>query len=37
VERQKLVNPGQKKQISIRIVVVSNGSDVEIRQLREGR
>ena len=37
VERQKLANPGQQKQISIRIVVVSNGSDVEIRQLREGR
>ena len=36
VEKQKLVNPGQKKQISIRIVVVSNGSDVEIHQLREG-
>jgi hypothetical protein len=39
VESQKLANPGQQKQvsISIRIVVVSNGSDVEIRQLREGR
>ena len=37
VERQKMANPGQQKQISIRIVVVSNGSDVEIRQLREGR
>ena len=37
VESQKLANPGQQKQVSIRIVVVSNGSDVEIRQLREGR
>ena len=37
VERQTLANPGQQKQISIRIVVVSNGSDVEIHQLREGR
>jgi hypothetical protein len=37
VERQKLTNPGQQQQISIRIVVVSNGSDVEIRQLREGK
>ena len=37
VESQKMANPGQQKQISIRIVVVSNGSDVEIRQLQEGR
>ena len=37
VESQKLANPGQQEQVSIRIVVVSNGSDVEIRQLREGR
>ena len=37
VERQKMANPGQQKPISIRIVVVSNVSDVEIRQLREGR
>jgi hypothetical protein len=37
VEKQTLANPGQQKQISIRIVVVSNGSDVEIHQLREGR
>ncbi len=39
VESQKLANSGQQKHvsISIRIVVVSNGSDVEIRQLREGR
>jgi hypothetical protein len=32
-----MANPGQQKQISIRIVVVTNESDVEIRQLREGR
>jgi hypothetical protein len=32
-----MANPGQQEQISIRIVVVSNGSDVEIRQLPEGR
>ncbi len=37
VESQKLAKPGQQEQVSIRIVVVSNGSDVEIRQLREGR
>ena len=39
VESQKLANPGQHKQVSIpiRIVVVGNESDVEIRQLREGR
>jgi len=37
VESQKLANTGQQKQVSIRIVVVSNGSDVEIRQLREGK
>ncbi len=38
VESQKLANPGQQGQVSIRIVVVSNGSDVEIRQLlREGK
>jgi hypothetical protein len=37
VERQTLANPGQQQQVSIRIVVVSSGSDVEIRQLREGK
>jgi hypothetical protein len=37
VESHKLANSGRQEQVSIRIVVVSNGSDVEIRQLREGR
>lgn len=35
VERHKLANPQKQKAISIRIVVVGNGSDVEILQLRE--
>lgn len=37
MERQRVTDPGRQKQISIRIVVVSSGSDVEIRQLKEGK
>ena len=35
VERHRLANPQHKKSISIRIVIIGNGSDVEIRRLRE--
>jgi len=34
VEIRRLANPQQQKAISLRIVVVGNGSDVEIHQLR---
>ena len=35
VDRQRLANSQQEKSISIRIVIIGNGSDVEIRRLRE--
>ncbi len=35
VESHKLADPQQQKAISIRIVVITNGSDMEIRRLRE--
>jgi hypothetical protein len=35
VEVHRLANPQKQKAISLRIVVVGNGSDVEIRQLQE--
>ena len=35
VQKHGLANSKQKKSISIRIVVISNGSDVQIRRLRE--
>ena len=35
VEVHRLANPQKQKAISLRIVVVGNGSDVEIRQLRK--
>ena len=35
VERHRLANPQQRKSISIRIVIIGNGSDVEIRRLRK--
>jgi hypothetical protein len=35
VEVHRLANPQKQKAISLRIVVVGNGSDVEIHQLRE--
>jgi hypothetical protein len=35
LERQRLANPQQKKSISIRIVIIGNGSETEIRRLSE--
>ena len=35
VERHSLSNPQKQRAISIRIVVVRNGTDIDIRQLRE--